>query len=55
MLINEKETACNQNVILVANGQAYNHDYNTGSLRYLKLILGSKRSTAEKPKSVNPC
>ena len=52
---NEKESACNQNVILVANGQAYNRDYNTGFLRYLKFIPGSKRSTVEEPKSVNPC
>ena len=40
-----KESACNQNVILVANGLAYNRDYNTGFLSYLKFILVSKRST----------
>ena len=56
MLTNEKESACNQNVIvLVANGYADNRDYNTGFLSYLKFILGSKRSTVEKPKLVNPC
>ena len=55
MLTNKKESACNQNVVLVANGYAYNRDYKTGFSCYFKFILGSKRRAVEKPTSVNPC